>query len=79
LFYNLHGPPSSPVYQNEIFVIRKGKLANLFLKMPWMKIIFSASVLNTIENKYKAKSILLRNQEISASGWSLYEIVIWKK
>jgi hypothetical protein len=64
---------------NEIFVIRKGRLANLFSRMPWMKILFSASILNTIENKYKAKSILLRNQEISSSGWSLYEIVIWKK
>jgi hypothetical protein len=64
---------------NEIFSIRKGKLANLFSKMPWMKILFSPGIMNTLENKYKAKSLLLRNQEISASGWSLYEIVIWKK
>jgi hypothetical protein len=67
------------LYFNEIFVIRKGKLANLFSRMPWMKIFFSNSILNTNENKYKAKSILSRNQEISSSGWALYEIVIWKK
>jgi hypothetical protein len=58
--------------------IRKGKLASLFSSMPWIKIIFKKSLLSTSENKFKSKSALFHNQIISATGWSLYEIVTWK-
>jgi len=64
---------------NEISAIRKGKLSKLFSRTPWMKIFFSIRILNSIENKYKAKSVLTLNQEITSTGWSLYEIVTWKK
>jgi hypothetical protein len=63
----------------EIRVIREGKLSNIFSKMPWLKIILNRRMLNTTEIKYKAKSTLNLNREIKASGWSLYEIVIWGK
>jgi hypothetical protein len=62
----------------EISVIRKGKLSNIFSKMPLMKIILNKRILNTIEIKYKALSSLEINSEI-AKGWSLYEIVTWGK
>ena len=64
---------------NEISLIRKGKLSNLFSRIPWMKIFFSIHILNSLEIKYKAKSVLTLNQEISSTGWSLYEIVTWKR
>jgi hypothetical protein len=64
---------------NDISIIRKGKISNLFTRIPWIKIFFNIRILNSIENKYKAKSILTLNQEIVTTGWSLYEIVIWKK
>jgi hypothetical protein len=63
----------------DITVIRKRKLANIFSKMPWLKIIFNRQMLNSTENKYKAKSILNLNKEMTARGWSIYEIVTWVK
>jgi hypothetical protein len=60
-------------------VIRIGKLSNVLLNLPWLKIIFNSRILNTLETKYKAKSILCQNSKIKANGWSLYEVVIWKK
>jgi hypothetical protein len=63
----------------EITIIRKGKLSKVFSKMPWLKIIFNKRILNTTEIKYKAKSILNLNSETKATGWSLYELIIWGK
>ena len=62
----------------ESTTIRKGKLASLFSSIPWIKIIFKKSLLTTSENKFKSKSVFIHNQKISATGWSLYEIVTWK-
>lgn len=59
-------------------IIRKGKLSSLFSTKPWLKLIFKKSLLATTENKFRAKSVLYFDQEISATGWSLYEIVTWK-
>jgi hypothetical protein len=64
---------------NEISIIRKGKLSNLFSRIPWMKIFLNIRILNSLEIKYKAKSVLTLNKEISSTGWSLYEIVTWEK
>jgi hypothetical protein len=64
---------------NEITIIRKGRLRNALSNMPWIKIFFNPRILNTMEIKYKAKSTLVFNSEISASGWSLFEIVTWEK
>jgi hypothetical protein len=63
----------------EITVVRKGKLRNIFKKMPWLKILFNRRILNTSEVKYKAKSILYINKQTTSAGWSLYETVIWGK
>jgi hypothetical protein len=63
----------------EISLIRKGKLSNLFSGTPWMKIFFNIRILNSLETKYKAISVLTINQEISSTGWSIYEIVTWKR
>jgi hypothetical protein len=64
---------------NEISIIRKGRLSNVFSKIPLIKIFFNNRILNSIEEKYKAKSVLTINQKISSTGWSLYEIMLWKK
>jgi hypothetical protein len=63
---------------SENAIIRKGKLSSLFSDIPYLKILSVKSVLNSTENKYKAKTILRHDQKLSASGWSLYEIVTWK-
>jgi hypothetical protein len=63
----------------EISILRKGKLSNALSKMPWLKIIINRSILNTVETKFKAKTILSRDLKISANGWSLFEIVTWAK
>jgi hypothetical protein len=63
----------------ESSIIRKGKLSNILLKMKWLKIIFHSRILNTNEVKYKAKSSLHQNLRPVSKGWSLYEIVTWKK
>jgi hypothetical protein len=58
--------------------IRKGKLSSLFSSTPLLKLIFRKGLLATTENKFKAKSLLMHDRKISATGWSLYEIVTWK-
>ena len=61
----------------EITIVRKGKLSNVLAKMPWLKIIFNIRILNTIENKYKAKSSFTKDSIEIENGWSLFEIVTW--
>jgi hypothetical protein len=63
---------------NNISTIRKGKLSEVLNKLPWLKALFKRSILGSIENKYKARSVFSRNNEILSEGWSLYETVIWK-
>jgi hypothetical protein len=58
--------------------IRNGKLKSLFSTFPWMKIFFNKSVLNTTEIKYKSESLLMHDKKVTATGWSIYEIVTWK-
>jgi hypothetical protein len=62
----------------EIATIRSGKLSSLFPAKPWMKIFFNKSVLNTTEIKYKSKSLLMHDNKVTATGWSIFEIVTWK-
>ena len=59
-------------------VIRRGKLSNILATVPWLKIIFSSRILNTVEHKYKSRSSFTRNNE-TVNGWALFETVIWKK
>ncbi|MFZ4400036.1 MAG: hypothetical protein ACOYO1_08390 [Bacteroidales bacterium] len=63
-------------FQNKT-IIRKGKIANVLARMPWLKLIFNRKILNTIEIKYKAKSSLSINTKVIDNGWSLFEIVEW--
>ena len=74
---NFHGGVYQLAFQ-EIATIRNGKLKSLFSKFPWMKIFFKKSILNTTENKYKSKSLLIYDKKVTATGWSIYEIVTWK-
>lgn len=62
----------------DMVIIRKGTLANLLSKMPWLRIILPGSILKLSEVKYKAKSTLCINSEMKATGWSLFEYVLWK-
>jgi hypothetical protein len=70
------------IYQlefSEIHVIRKGKLLNLFSGIPYLKFLFNRRILNTMEIKYKAKTIFSKNGAFPKKGWSLFEIVTWAK
>jgi hypothetical protein len=62
----------------KISIIRKGKLSDVLTKMPWLKVLFKRSILNSVENKYKARSTFSREMKVLSVGWSLYETVIWK-
>lgn len=64
---------------SNISVIREGKLTKVLSKMPWMKLLFNARILNSVEVKYKAHSSFVFNNESPIEGWSIYEIVTWKK
>jgi hypothetical protein len=64
---------------SEIQAIRNGRLSGLFSKMRILKILFNSNLLNSIEVKYKAKTILSHNSLILSNGWSLFEIVKWEK
>jgi hypothetical protein len=47
--------------------------------MKFLKILFNSRLLDTVEIKYKAKTILSEKSEFSSAGWSLFEIVTWGK
>jgi hypothetical protein len=64
---------------SEIFIIRKGKLSNLFSKINLLKLIFNQRILNTMEIKYKAKTIFSKDSVVLSNDWSLFEIVTWGK
>jgi hypothetical protein len=70
------------IYQlrfSEVLIIRKGKLLNLFSGISWLKFLFNRRILETMEIKYKAKTIFSKNSVSLSKGWSLYEIVTWAK
>jgi len=64
---------------SEIQPVREGKLSELFLKMPLLKMFLNSSILNTTEIKYKARTSFNKNSELLSNGWSLFEIVSWGK
>lgn len=73
---------SNGIYQlkfSEILIIRKGKLLNLFPGISCLKFLFNRRILNTMEIKYKAKTIFSKNAVILSNGWSLFELVTWAK
>jgi hypothetical protein len=70
------------IYQlrfSEVLIIRKGKLLNLFSGISWLKFLFGRRILETMEIKYKARTIFSKNSVALLKGWSLYEIVTWTK
>jgi hypothetical protein len=73
---------SDEIYQlkfSEILTIREGKLLNLFPAISFLKLLFNRRILDTVEIKYKAKTIFSKNGVRLSKGWSLYEIVTWAK
>jgi hypothetical protein len=64
---------------NKISVIKKEKLSYLFSEMPWIRLFIKRGFSDSVENKFKAKSTLHSNSNVTATGWSLYEVVQWKK
>jgi hypothetical protein len=64
---------------DNIQVIRDGKISDSVPVSPLLKIISKRRMLATVETKYKSKSTLAIDSETVASGWSLYETVLWKK
>lgn len=64
---------------SEIQLVRRGKLSGLFLKMNMLKIFLNRRILNTIEIKYKARTIFTNNTVFLSNGWSLFEVVTWGK
>ena len=67
------------LFFQDISTVRNGKVSDVLSSIPRLKVFFGKRLLNTLEVKYKARSILFSNSEIRAKGWSLYETVLWKK
>jgi len=69
--------------KNLLFVnpisIRSGSLGNLFSKMIWFKFLFKKTIFRIHEQKFKAKTELYLEKEMTDEGWSVYETVIWGK
>lgn len=63
----------------KISILRKGELSEVLARMPWLKVLFKRNILNSIENKYKAKSHFYKELKEVSAGWSIYESVQWKK
>ncbi len=61
------------------YTIRKGKLSDILSNYPLLKLIPGNRILNSVETKYKARTALTIDNQTAATGWSLYETVIWKK
>jgi hypothetical protein len=64
---------------SEVQPIRNSKLSGLFSKMKFLKIFFNRRLLDSLEIKYKAKTILSENSLFLSDGWSLFETVTWRK
>lgn len=64
---------------SEVQPIRNSKLSGLFSKMKFLKIFFKSRLLDSLEIKYKAKTILSENSLFLSDGWSLFETVTWRK
>ncbi|MBL7789075.1 MAG: hypothetical protein JNL75_04490 [Chitinophagales bacterium] len=60
-------------------VIYEGKISNHLKNLNWLKWIINKRILETIEVKFKSKAIFKVNDSMMNTGWSLYEIVKWKK
>jgi len=66
------------IFEN-VQVIRDGRISDSLPATPLLRIISKSKILTSVETKYKAKSTLSANSVSVASGWSLYETVIWEK
>jgi hypothetical protein len=64
---------------SEVQPVRNNKLSSLFSKMKLLKTFFNSRLLDSLEIKYKAKTILFENSLCLSDGWSLFETVTWGK
>ncbi len=64
---------------SEVRIIRKGTFDDLFPGKPILKFIIGRRILKSMETKYIAKTTFSRNSIFTASGWSIYEEVIWRR
>lgn len=64
---------------SSVRIIRKGTLNDLFPGKPILKSLIGRGVLKSMETKYIAKTTFSRNSIFAATGWSIYEEVIWRR
>jgi len=60
-------------------IVRKGKLSKVIEKYPLLKWVFNNRFLGSVEIKYKASTTFTDGKGVADKGWSLFEIVTWKK
>jgi len=63
----------------KVTIIRNERLEGILKGKEWLRIFFKNKFLKTIETKYKAETKLKAECNISATGWSLFEKVIWER
>lgn len=64
---------------SEVRIIRKGTFSDLFPGKPVLKILVGKGIIKSLETKFIAKTNFSRNSIFVATGWSIYEEVIWKR
>ncbi len=58
--------------------LRGGPLGStVFGKFPWIKRLFPASILSTVERKWRSRACLSDGQGGSTPGWAIHEVVTW--
>jgi hypothetical protein len=63
----------------QIMAVRQGTLSDVLSGMRFLKMIVNRRILSTVETKFKAESLLVRDDGFTSPGWALYEIVSWGK
>lgn len=64
---------------SEVRIIRKGTFSDLFPGKPVLKMLIGKGLMKSMETKFIAKTTFSRNSIFVASGWSIYEEVIWRR
>ncbi|MGZ3812849.1 MAG: hypothetical protein ACXVJN_13965 [Mucilaginibacter sp.] len=59
-------------------VIRQAKFSDHLSKAPLLKLFVNRAILNSVESKYKSKTVFTDASGVTHNGWSIFEIVKWE-
>ena len=62
----------------EISVIRHVKFSDHLSKAPWLRVLLNKRILDSVELKYKSKTLFHDASGAIHAGWSIFEVVKWE-